>query len=246
MDKRSLDIYKYICTNPNINYVDISIKNNISNMQVKYSINKINSWLQSINIPPISDSENNIVVKDQHFNLLNNLEQSINSYIYSPDERVILVCFILLMQKEDISLIHLTSSLDVSRNTLLMDLKKAENILSDFEVTISYSRIYGYNLEGSEWNKRILLIYLLKEIYNSFGWGEWIKNYGNLNEQTLNEMKILIDQCEKELSLEFTDINKKLLPYIFSCLVERIRRNNELNEQIEGLSSEIIYVKLKK
>ena len=47
-----------------------------------------------------------------------------------------------------------SSSLSVSKNTVLRDMKYTQKIVNGYHLEIVYSRMYGYDIVGSEWNKR--------------------------------------------------------------------------------------------
>ena len=76
----------------------------------------------------------------------------------------------LLSKNEDLSLIHFTSELDVSKNTILSDLNEARKWVAEYDLAIRYSRRDGYLLEGEEFSIRKLLINIIYKVLEMPKW----------------------------------------------------------------------------
>lgn len=162
-------------------------------------------------------------------------------YIFSSEEQALLICFILLTKTEDISLLHLTSELEMSKNTILADLKKAQEIVSFYNLQIHYSRVEGYDIKGDEWNIRRLLLEVIDRIQKISNGSLWIEIYGHLAKEEINRMQGIVEHCESKMQIRFTDEKHNLLPYVFVCIIRRIRRGNMLNNDEIDFSQENVY-----
>ena len=93
----------------------------------------------------------------------------INQYEYSPKERKIWLILYLLIQ-EKILLEDLINLLQVSRNTVLADLKKLKVELNKYNLSLHFGRKEGYQIVGNEQSKRNLLILSLSQIICQHSW----------------------------------------------------------------------------
>lgn len=70
----------------------------------------------------------------------------------------------MLTREERLSLLHLTSALNVSQNTIINDIKKIKSSVSQYSLKIRYNREQGYHVAGEEIKKRYLLLSTLRSI----------------------------------------------------------------------------------
>lgn len=236
LDRRSVSIFEELISNPNISSKDLEIKKRLSRRQIKYSLEKINNWLEENNYPKIKRLNNGRFIVDS---VLMEVfpEQNIvltENYIPSEDERVLLILFILLSQ-HDLSLFHFTHALKVSNVTVLNDMKKAQRKIDPYELKIVYSRTDGYQLEGDEWTQRNLLNDIAQEIGNLYGGLSLIQDFTMLQEEKINNVFLQLEKIEEMLRIKFTDEKFQILPYCIGIIFERVRRGNiiEFDYQIE-------------
>lgn len=78
----------------------------------------------------------------------------------NQSDRVRKLCILLLNQKKPISRQALMDRLFISASTLNSDLKEADNLLSNYQLTIERKRNSGIVIVGSEYNKRKCLLKL--------------------------------------------------------------------------------------
>ncbi|MCH3176457.1 helix-turn-helix domain-containing protein, partial [Listeria monocytogenes] len=79
-------------------------------------------------------------------------------YIPSEKERASLIILMLTTGSDELSLNHFISELEVSKHTVLRDLKLVQKTLDKFNLEVKYSRLRGYLIDGDEWNQRTALI----------------------------------------------------------------------------------------
>lgn len=225
LDERSSQILHEILINPSIKNKELEDQFSLSRRQVGYSINKINDWLIATGLPVIKRTKSGLFLLNKVLftTLLNEstLDET-DAYILSENERVNLLILMLLSRSEELSLLHFTSSLSVSRNTVINDLKNAQLQLDIFELTIKYYRQYGYLIEGKEFNKRQLLINIIFKTIEMTSGKKWIEELASIPLSEIETFHERVEEVERKLNLRFTDEKIESMPYILILLLRRI------------------------
>ena len=87
-------------------------------------------------------------------------EASFEDYVYSTETRLnLILCFLIL--SEDTSIKDISEKLMLSYNTVATAIGTIEKILSDYKLTLIRKKGQGIEIEGSEVDRRVLLISLL-------------------------------------------------------------------------------------
>jgi transcriptional antiterminator/mannitol/fructose-specific phosphotransferase system IIA component (Ntr-type) len=232
LDERSSLILKRVVSNPGISNTELERKYHLSRRQISYSFTKINDWLKSNNYPKIQRTNGGKFIIDPLLMELfaEKVEHSAGSYIPSEKERAQLVLLMLLSSEEELSLLHFSSSLSVSKNTVLRDMKYTQKIVNGYHLEIVYSRMYGYDIVGSEWNKRKLLIEVLRTVYDMYQGETYIQAYTGTSREEIQRLKEQMEKVEKRLALQFIDQKIKLLPYTIAILLKRIKKGNLIKD----------------
>jgi transcriptional antiterminator/mannitol/fructose-specific phosphotransferase system IIA component (Ntr-type) len=232
LDERSNLILKRVVSNPGISNAELERKYHLSRRQISYSFTKINDWLKSNNYPKIQRTNGGKFIIDPLLMELfaEKVEHSAGSYIPSEKERAQLVLLMLLSSEEELSLLHFSSSLSVSKNTVLRDMKYTQKIVNDYHLEIVYSRMHGYDIVGSEWNKRKLLIEVLRTVYDMYQGEAYIQAYTGISKEEIQRLKEQMEKVEKRLALQFIDQKIKLLPYTIAILLKRIKKGNLIED----------------
>ncbi|MEW4278433.1 BglG family transcription antiterminator [Priestia megaterium] len=232
LDERSNLILKRVVSNPCISNSELERKYHLSRRQISYSFTKINDWLKSNNYPKIQRTNGGKFIIDPLLMELftEKVEHSAGSYIPSEKERAQLVLLMLLSSEEELSLLHFSSSLSVSKNTVLRDMKYTQRIVNGYHLEIIYSRMYGYDIVGSEWNKRKLLIEVLRTVYDMYQGETYIQAYTGISREEIKRLKEQMEKVEKRLALQFIDQKIKLLPYTIAILLKRIKKGNLIKD----------------
>lgn len=228
LDERSSLLLKDLVFNPHVKNKDLEEKYGLSRRQVGYSINKINSWLTSNNLPVIERAKNGFFIIQtevrSYFKMDHQAEAAGQPYIFSENERAELILLMILSKREELALIHFTSALCVSKNTILNDLKMAQTLLQPHGLEVGYSRQSGYEMIGSEIQKRKFLIHLVQRILEKEH-GEWaLESVKEIHKQRKADIQQWLEQVEQQLNLTFTDEKMKQLPYILAITLERIEQ----------------------
>src|SRR5690625_2096919 len=160
-DQRSYQLFEELLKHDKITKKEILLQLDISERQLVYDLEKINSVLSNNDLPTISVSNQIIIVnpKLREIKKTNDLVFHSNSFIISELDRSYLIYLYTFIRQEPVSNYHFQLLLDVSKNTALSDVKRLKEICSDWQVEFVYSRMDGYHLQGDEFDKRRLAIY---------------------------------------------------------------------------------------
>ena len=128
-----------------------------SRKNIILDIEKINDSLQFYQLLTLTNQKGRIRVPDATFKrLLDKMNVELVDYIFQ-EERPDLIILFLLLTDEYVSINHLEDLVRVSKNSILSDLKIVRKILSDFSISLHYSRQKGYYLIGEALAIRQLL-----------------------------------------------------------------------------------------
>lgn len=232
LDERSNLILKRVLANPEITNAGLETKYNLSRRQISYSFNKINDWLKTNNYPAIKRTNGGkFIVSPILIDLLGEkVEGSSTKYIPSEKERAQLILLMLLSNEEELSLIHFSSALEVSKNTVLRDMKYTHHFVKAYDLEIVYSRMYGYEIIGSEWDKRKLLIDVLRSIFTMYKGESYIQQLAGISIADIEKLKLQMEEVEIRLQLKFIDERIRILPYIIAILLKRIKNGKMITD----------------
>ncbi|MGP4064300.1 BglG family transcription antiterminator [Oceanobacillus sp. M65] len=225
LDKRSFELLEELILNPKITSKEMEIRKQLSRRQIKYSFEKINNWLQDNNYPKIKRLNSGNFIVDATLNeiITQKNELDTSSYIPSENERVLLLLFIMMSQK-NLSLFHFTHALKVSNVTVLNDMKEAQRKVKQYQLEIHYSRCGGYVLEGNEWHIRNLLHDSVQEIRLIYSGLSLIQDFTLIPINEINNISMQLEKIEEVLKIKFTDEKFQLLPYYLGIIFKRIEQ----------------------
>lgn len=218
INKRLQNILEILTKTDYINTEEISKILGISKRTTYYDIVKLQDYLESKNI-----NLNNIrslgyylgpIDKEEAKKLL---RVSKEDYILSPKERYIKIIIDLLILKEKLTIEKLCDKLEVSRNTILGDIKYVRNYINKYNLELTSSS--GYKIEGKVNNRRYLFINLYNEYNYLFDEYEFLNEY--------NSIKATIEKQENNI-LKHSSINY-ILMYLASFYKYYYNKNNDSN-----------------
>ncbi|KMY49967.1 BglG family transcription antiterminator [Peribacillus loiseleuriae] len=210
IDKRPSLLLDYLLKVKSINMNQIIDATQLTKRQISYDLDKVNQWLKERELPTIQfKGIHYIVVPDAVVEYFRNMEINHHEwdFVFSEEERLAVIYLYLFMRNDTISSFHLTQLLQVSKNTVITDLKKANQINCPFLVEIQYSRKHGYHLVGTEFDKRALVMHYISHLIQ-------VPYFGKLLDYLLKEETTKIDyreilnilkQIEKQFSLNFVE-----------------------------------------
>lgn len=174
LDHRCQEILKLIInSNGYVKVQDIADQMHTSKRSAYYDIQKINDWLMSCNIPPLEQERGKgiILSTSQKETIQKVVERNTQPAYpdFTPQQRQFIeICMIILLQN-NLYVEDFIQVCDVSRNTVLNDLKQVTTELSKHGLTLNYSMKEGYTIEGNpikKWALFFLYFPSLATIFN--------------------------------------------------------------------------------
>jgi len=229
----------------------IARKTNMSNKTVRNHLPQVKDILQKFNLTLVSKPGCGYYMEGdcmdrlrlQHY--LENRKRKVRSY--QPSERVYCILYQLLRFDHAVRLSQLERLLYVSQSSLYLDLKKCEDFLGRYNLSVINDRKKGLYLAGDENGRRKALYHLIKEIRNLEYplYNEQINAfiqecYGNhfINKTTIQLLHKF--ETQKNVKLAVKDFEYLRLMYFIS--IDRIKHgknikfNNDYNQLIYSLS----------
>lgn len=242
MDKDVLLLMKFLSKKSFITLADIENSLEMTRRQAKYRIQKLNDLLNEEKVPPIlisSSATKDIVVSDDTKKVINSLLKDIDQndvYYLSKKERLIYMYLMLFINKDHLTLNDFIDSLQVSRSTVLLDLKELTQTLEEINIHIKNDRKRGYYLVGSEMEIRRFMmknvIYTLADEDNNKVFDIFINDF-YLDDFTYS--KVYISELAEKHNIRFVENRLIEFIYIFIFLNTRMHNENYSSNDIGAL-----------
>ncbi|AIF50327.1 BglG family transcription antiterminator [Pelosinus sp. UFO1] len=206
LKSRSRAILNYILSRDGYVTLDeVAEQIHISKRAVYYDLHEIIDWLKSKNISLLKvERQRGIFLSAEQKSLvLQHLGKSSNTafYTFSQDERLaVLICKMLTLT-EVWHADRLASLCNVSRNTVLSDLKAAKTALMEYKLKLTYGIKQGYVISGDIIRLRAVFLYYLAQIMPLAKRG--ILPY--LQDEVVKKSLVSLTAIEHELDTEYVD-----------------------------------------
>lgn len=176
------------------------------------------------------------------------LEKFMNMYehkVYSAEERI-LILLMIIMTKEKTTFEELAEELQVSKNTVIQDLKSAEILLEEHGIKIKKKSYYGIFLEGDEDKVRSYFLELYKKTTKHIQLN--IKKYSieSLN-LDISKVKSFIEKVEALAGVKYSEESLEELELLITFILCRISIGNTvkyssdyINEQKSNKNYKIV------
>ena len=225
-DNRSRELLLYLLQHPSQKSSEIMQHFEISKRQFNYSFEKINEYLQDNCIEKITRTKRGTfvipsIVFTQFFDGIKTHEKE---YIYSEKQRQCLIILAVLAREEELSLLHMSDITQVSKNTVLSDMKEVQLKAAAYHLTLSYDRKNGYHLEGSEIDKRYLLIDVIRDINKIPSCEQLFLQLCGYSHKDIFDIMNRIVLIEKSLDIRISDERLNELRYIVLLTIRRIQQ----------------------
>lgn len=175
----------------------------ISRRSVYYDLSKINEWLDSASVAQIEvERSKGIFISKAHNEEIRALLKGIpqdSAYLFSPMERVkIIICSIMKKDKA-LYIEDFISLCQVSRNTIINDLKVVSKKLQEFNLNLVYENKKGYRIHGDSVRKRTVFFLYFNSLSDFYK-----KDILPLdNRGTVNEIRDKLASIEKKLRADY-------------------------------------------
>ena len=207
LNKRIEEILKMLIDKDYLSIEEISKKLNISRRTTYYSMEKVEYYLtmNSIKLHKQRSLGYYLTVSDKE-KISKILSYSNEDYILSPNERYIKIIIYMLTYKEKLTIEKLCDLLQVSRNTILNDIKYSKEYVNKYKLKIEST--YGYEVKGIEKDKRYLLLNLFNNYEYLFNHCEFLEEYTYIKNCTCKEN-------DNISNLRYIDYSLKYLTFMY-------------------------------
>lgn len=202
LNQRQIDIIKYLKDIEEwVTIKIISQKFDVSERTIRNDLNNINIILKKNNINIEKKPKIGIKMIVKNYQVLEEIINNYNNKIYSCSQRANIIAIILLI-KEGSTIEELSNELQVSKSTLVNDLKLAENILLNFDIKLIKEPYKGIKIKENY--SKTLNVFL--KIYKMLDEGQNKKinsllyKYSNLDYENI---KALIEKIELNKNISY-------------------------------------------
>lgn len=223
LDKRSTAVLQVLLQAATFISVQELMKQfQVSRRTIYYDIEKINDWLcqQELEFVQYTYGKGfflNDQVKDQ---VAKQISHVMPSAYLSVEDRKIYVALMCILRGGKIGTQQLMDETEVSRNTVLQDIKDLKNKWVKKGISLTYSYKDGYEVKGSESDIRNLLYIHITELLSQHQ-EELLKRVMKADYEYSMIYHWLVE-CEDKLGMAFTDKMLTQLAYMLTCCIQRI------------------------
>lgn len=236
MNERAFKILGMLSQNEHLKLSDLSISLGLTKRQITYAIDQINESLVAYNYSPISIKMNGqFQVPDDLLKIIATFKNEEDHHLMmDSDIRRVLIAVYIYISDFEVTLLHLVDLLDVSKNTVVNDIKLLnKKIQKEFSVKIEYSRKYGYELIGEEIDTTRLILSILARS-------------SSLMNQVLhqkiaipdNQAVKIVEEIERKLKVKYSDHSFTQITQMLSCFIRHIQKGESRNgiQTIKGIT----------
>lgn len=246
LDNRSVQILQAVASTVKISSKEIMEKYDLTRNQLDYAIKKINDYLEENNYRKIIRSRNGSFIVDTKvvdvfsgiMNSESQLQADENSFL--DEDHRLLVILLLIFSADYLSLYHFSESLEVSKNTIVSDIKKLKKQLKKHKLTIDYSRKGGYYFRGDEEAVRGLILVVTDQVMDSIYNRLIFEKYLAIQATEIEEQRKMLRMVEDELQVQYTDNRIQTAPYFLVLLDRRVKNGHIIEQRFGLLAKEIM------
>jgi transcriptional antiterminator len=189
----------------------------VSQRSAYYSISKINDFLEMQGLPKLVNKRQegihiDALIKDK---LADTVNKGLGDlYVCTSQERIVLEILVLISKKDFININYLEELFDVSRNTIVNDIKEIRKMLKVYNLALEYDNFMGYQIEGLQIRKRSVILNLI----SNYEYLVKIKSFGLYTDEVVAENLELIKILEKELNIKYVNTTLNYLAIVISII----------------------------
>lgn len=240
MDFETINLIRILMSRGMIFLTDTMVIADATQRQILYRLEKINDvlMLHSQEIITIGGSKEFIIPDNTRNFLIDYLyDQSDNeNYYFNREERKQYIYLMLFINKEYISMQHLMQYLQISKSTIIQDMRELSDILFKSEISIEYDRIRGYYLKGFERLIRKemmhIVMVLINDKMNHRVLNHFIKDH---KLESFEYMKLIIEELAEKYEIKFVEDRLIEFIYIFIMIKARISSNQSQDDLYEDI-----------
>lgn len=227
LDKRCTEILNIVMyTTGYLKIQDLADDLEVSKRSVYYDISKINEWLIDNSIDPIIQERGKGIIlhKEQVQAIQKTLNQtkSESILVFTPEERQRIEICTIIVRNHPLYIEDFMDTCQVSRNTIINDLKSVDTFLENYALQLTYNIKDGYRINGDIIKKRAVFFMLFPSLWHF---------YENHVIETFDAQKVYdilntLKKIESELHAEYVS---GILPALAVFLSTIQNRNDEIS-----------------
>ncbi|CAI3470198.1 transcription antiterminator [Enterococcus cecorum] len=230
MNERIREIISILLKNPTIKSSELADKLSLTKRQVNYAITQFNQEMALNKLSGIvRKNDGTFFVPLEVVQTIT--ENLISNELYSDQERVVIILYILTLNNEYTSVQHFLDYLEVSRSTFTEDIKRAQWLVEKYRLEIIYDRTNGYHIEGSEHYLLHLISDLVKQ-YHLMNQEIYESIFGK--EVTFENIMHIIHSMEQMLHLSYSDESIEYLKIFLMILMIRANKSGKQENFFKG------------
>lgn len=159
LDVRRYEILNYLLYQDGYTTVaQLAEEKEISRRSVYYDLRKINEWLEDQDLEPlVMERKKGIRIDSEHKDAIRTKLKMLPSklaYVFTPGERIKIIVCSILQRNRNLFLEDFMELCQVSRNTIINDMKEATKVISEYQLQLIYENGKGYHIVGDLVRKR--------------------------------------------------------------------------------------------
>lgn len=200
---------------------DIQKKLGMSQRSIYYSLERINDYLSRLNLPIILNKRGvGLLIHEKVVEYVNKSNQSIkNDYVCTNQERNHLQVLDILLTKTYINISTLMDVHSVSRSTIIKDLREIRNIVAQFNLVLEFNIERGYEIQGSEIQKRSLILMICSD----YGYLIDMKSMVYYDEIIVNKIMEIFTEIEEKLNVIYVRSTLHQLAVLLAVIIKNNR-----------------------
>lgn len=179
---------------------EINKKLSVTSRNLRYDLNKINNLIKDEKIDPIKIVRNRGIMINEHqrrwwtkISNKNNFE-----YVYEQHIRIPIIISEIILKKH-VNITYLVEKLNVSKNTIFLDIKEVKKVLKDNNAELKFNSAKGYYIESGLLIRRQLYMQNIVKIFKIVK--EGILDY--LTNDRVQDVKIKLRELRYELDVRY-------------------------------------------
>jgi transcriptional antiterminator/mannitol/fructose-specific phosphotransferase system IIA component (Ntr-type) len=241
LSERARNILKRLLTDDKrLSYDKLANEFQVSERAIRYDLDEIDSFLLHSKLPPLKRQTKVEVMLDSHHTHMDKLKELTSSFetsldYFLPEKRHPIILIDILLSPEKVDINGLMDKCEVSRSTIVGDIRELRKNLQNESISIAYSSSSGYFFEGSEKQLRkfgLKLITTQTENLN-LPHQRLIETYLPEHRETiLSLFEQFISLVETDMTKSYTDVSFNHMVVGLIIAVNRLKSGCTLEEEM--------------
>ncbi len=216
----------------------------VSERTIRNDLDSIGAFLKENNIKLERKPRLGVKINLKRNQNINNILKECTNKLYTADDRVIMIAIILLI-RNNTTIEKLSDYIQVSKNTLVNDLKASEEILKSLDIEVRKKSYYGITTRENSYEKLAnAFLVLFHKLEERYGYEIYKLLYEN-NSLDKNIIRNIIEAVEENNGIQYTEEAYEELEIILLLAICKSINSNikEENYKSNLLTEESIFLR---